>query len=91
MTEEQARTARIVIEVASVAVTIWYLDCMLDGKMLGPIRPRVRWAWRSAVAAVGSFLEGPAVVEEAEHQCRYYGPLFAAAWDKIREERDGQL
>lgn len=72
--QQEKRTLEIVIggmvALASVAVTLLAYDAQLDGVILGELRPRIRWAWRCAVAAVASAWHRPVLVGEAEDACR---------------------
>lgn len=54
---------------ASAGVTLLAYDAQLDGAILGELRPRIRWAWRSLVAAVASTWAKPEIVAGAEEAC----------------------
>jgi hypothetical protein len=70
---QQKRTAQIVAEMivglATVGVTLLAYDAQMDGAILGEIRPRIRWAWQCAVAAVVSAWHRPTLIGEAEAAC----------------------
>jgi hypothetical protein len=72
MSPEKERLARLMLEalsvVASLAVTVWALDSQLDGRLLGTLRPRIRWAWRCFGAAIASGLAHDDLVAGAEKE-----------------------
>jgi hypothetical protein len=73
MSPEQKRTWEIVVGavvgLASVGVTLLAYDAQMDGAILGDLRPRMRWAWQCAVAAVVSAWHRPTLIGGAERAC----------------------
>ncbi len=85
---EQKRALEIVVggivALASVGVTLLAYDAQMDGAILGELRPRIRWAWRCAVAAIASAWHRPILICEATDAC--VNSPWRPTWNRKRDE-----
>lgn len=87
MSPETKRTWEVVVGLvvglASVGATLVAYDAQLDGRILGPVRPRLRWAWRAVTSTVASTWHGPEIAAGAERACAE--SPWRPTWNRLHE------